>query len=62
MRKNAVDRDEKVETLMTFALGRAIEFSDADDAETVLGKLRAEEYRVGSMIREVPRSPLFGRK
>ena len=39
-----------------------IEFSDADDVDAVLENLRADEFRIGSMIREVARSPLFGRK
>jgi hypothetical protein len=53
---------ELVESMMTYALGRTIEFSDADDVDAVQAKLRDDGFRIGSMIREVARSPLFGRK
>ena len=53
---------ELVESTLTYALGRTIEFSDADDVDVIMRKLRDEEFRIGSMIREVAKSPLFGRK
>jgi hypothetical protein len=48
--------------MMNYALGRTIEFSDADDVDAVMEKLRDEKFRVGSMVREVARSEVFGRK
>lgn len=53
---------ELVSSMMNYALGRTIEFSDMDDVEEVLAKLRENEFRVGSMVREVAMSPLFRRK
>jgi hypothetical protein len=53
---------ELVESMMTYALGRTIEFSDADDVDAVMEKLRDDKFRVGSMVREVARSEVFGRK
>lgn len=51
-----------VESMMTYALGRTVEFSDADDVEAILKNLEEEKYRVRSMIREVALSPLFLKK
>ena len=51
-----------VESLLTYALGRTIEFSDADNVEALLKKLRPESYRVRSIIREIALSPMFKSK
>ena len=51
-----------VESMMTYALGRTIEFSDIDDVETILENLKADDYRIQSMIKEVALSPLFKKK
>ncbi len=51
-----------VESILAYGLGRTIEFSDIDDVDEILAKLEGEDYRVGSMIREVALSPLFRRK
>ena len=51
-----------VESILAYALGRTIEFSDGDDVEALLAKLKADDYRVGSMIREIALSPLFKQK
>ena len=53
---------ELLESLLAYALGRTIEFSDADDVESLLTKLKPDRYRVGSMIREIALSPLFRTK
>ena len=45
-----------------YALGRTIEFSDADDVDEIMANLSEDGYRVRSMIREIALSPLFGRK
>ncbi|MFT5467601.1 MAG: hypothetical protein ACI8UO_002707 [Verrucomicrobiales bacterium] len=51
-----------LESMLAYALGRTIEFSDADDVDELLAKLKPEGYRVRSMIREVALSPLFKQK
>jgi len=51
--------EELVESIMAYALGRTIEFSDSDDVEKILGKLKSDNYGVRSMIREVALSKLF---
>ena len=48
-----------LESILNYALGRTIEFSDADDVEALLAKLKSNNYRVRSMIREVALSPVF---
>ena len=53
---------ELLESLLAYALGRTVEFSDADDVESLLTKLKPDRYRVGSMIREIALSPLFRTK
>ena len=53
---------ELLESMLTYALGRTIEFSDADDVESLLAKLKPNKYRVRSMIREIALSPLFQQK
>ena len=53
---------ELVESIMAYALGRTIEFSDQDDVEALLGKLKGQDYRIRSMIREVALSALFRKK
>ncbi len=50
------------ESLLTYGLGRTIEFSDADDVELITNRLRKDGYRVRDMIREVATSPLFKKK
>ncbi len=50
---------ELIQSMLTYALGRTIEFSDADDVEALLAKLKTDNYRVRSMIREIALSPQF---
>ena len=54
--------EELVESILAYALGRTIEFSDADDVEQILAKLKKDGFRVRSIIREVALSPLFGER
>tara|TARA_B110000305_G_C19372658_1_gene605321 strand:- start:924 stop:1148 length:225 start_codon:yes stop_codon:yes gene_type:complete len=42
-----------VESILTYALGQTIEFSDSNDIEQILNKLKADDYRMRSMIREI---------
>jgi hypothetical protein len=56
--KDALAR-ELIESMLNYALGRTVEFSDADDVESLLANLKPENYRVRSMIREIALSPLF---
>lgn len=51
-----------VESLLAYALGRTIEFSDADDVDRLLETLKAEDYPVRSMIHEIVASRLFRKK
>ena len=53
---------ELVESILAYGLGRTVEFSDADDVEALLEKLKSDDYRVRSIIREVALSPLFRRR
>ena len=53
---------EMVESILAYALGRTVEFSDADDVEVILAKVKDDDYRVKSIIREIALSPLFRRK
>ena len=53
---------ELVQSILAYGLGRTIEFSDADDVEEILDKLKANQYRMRDMIREIALSSLFTRK
>lgn len=53
---------ELTESILAYALGRTVEFSDDDDVEDILAKLKAQNYPLRSLIREVALSPLFRRK
>ncbi|MEM7479428.1 MAG: DUF1588 domain-containing protein [Planctomycetota bacterium] len=50
---------ELAESIMAYALGRTIEFSDAGDMETIMVRLKAQQYRLRTMIREVALSQAF---
>ncbi len=50
---------ELVESILAYALGRTIEFSDSDDVEAIVSRLKKDGFRVRSMIREVALSQLF---
>lgn len=54
--------EELTESILAYALGRTVEFSDADDVEAILGKVQNDGYRLRDLIREVALSPLFQRK
>jgi len=54
--------EELVESILAYALGRTIEFSDADDVDHILSKLKANDYPVRDIIREIALSPVFRKK
>ena len=53
---------ELVESILGYALGRTIEFSDADDVDLILANVREHGYRVRSIIREVAMCPLLRKR
>ncbi|MDA7891772.1 DUF1592 domain-containing protein [Akkermansiaceae bacterium] len=53
---------ELTESILAYALGRTVEFSDDDDVEEILSKLKPQNYPLRTLIREVALSPLFKKK
>lgn len=53
---------EMIESILAYALGRTIEFSDGDDVDELHARLKEDGFRVRSMIREIALSPLFLKK
>lgn len=51
--------EQLVESILAYALGRTIEFSDSDDVAAIMSRLKGDDFRVRSMIREIALSPLF---
>jgi hypothetical protein len=51
-----------LEGLITYGMGREIEFSDALEVERILKNLKAEGYKTRSMVHHLIASPLFSRK
>ena len=54
--------EELTESILAYALGRTVEFSDADDVEKIVTKLKPQNYPLRSLIREVALSSLFKKK
>ena len=54
--------EELVESLLAYALGRTVEFSDTDDVDAILQNLSNDHYRVRSMVHAVAGSQLFRSK
>lgn len=54
--------EELIESIMAYALGRTIEFSDADDVATIMANLKGQQFRLRDMIHEIVACDLFGRK
>ena len=48
-----------VESLLVYALGRDIEFTDEPHIEKIMTKLRPNSFRMKDMIHAVAESPLF---
>lgn len=53
--------EELVESILAYALGRTIEFSDSDDVAAIMTRVKNDGFRIRSIIREVARSALFRR-
>lgn len=54
--------EELTESILSYALGRTVEFSDANDVEAILANAKGGRYRLRDLIREVALSPLFQKK
>ena len=48
-----------VESLLVYALGRDIEFTDAPHIENIIAQLRPHRFRMKDMIHAVTQSPIF---
>jgi hypothetical protein len=48
-----------VESLLTYALGRDVEFTDAPHVDAILEKVRPNGYRMRDMIHAIAESPVF---
>lgn len=59
--KSAVAR-EILEALLTYGVGRSIEFSDIDDVDAIMAQLEQDDYRMRSMIRGIVVSRIFQSK
>jgi len=53
---------ELTSSIMSYGLGRTIEFSDADDIAEIVTKLKANNYRARDLLKEVAVSPLFKKR
>lgn len=51
-----------LEGLITYGLGREVEFSDALEIERILKHLKTDRYKTRSMVHHLIASPLFSRK
>lgn len=54
--------EELVKSILSYGLGRTIQFSDQPHVDTILKKLKKEDYRVKSIIKEIALSELFRKK
>ena len=48
-----------IESLLVYALGRDVEFTDEPHIKKILDELRPQDFRMRDMIRAVAESPLF---
>jgi len=53
---------ELLESMLAYALGRTVEFSDANEVEQLLSKLELEQFPVRSMVQAIVSSRLFQTK
>ena len=66
--KQQLLREEKhlamgmVKSLLSYGLGRQIEFSDSDAVDRIHSNLKSDNYSMRSMIQEIVASDLFKRK
>jgi hypothetical protein len=54
--------EELTESILAYALGRTVEFSDADNVAAILNQIKGNRYRLQDLIREIALSPLFRKK
>ena len=54
--------EEIVEAMMSYGLGRTVEFSDSDDVQGILKKLKKQKYPTRSLLKEVVMSAVFKKK
>ena len=54
--------EELTESVLAYALGRTVEFSDVDDVQEILSILKGNNYRLRDLVRQVALSSLFRRK
>jgi hypothetical protein len=54
--------EELTESVLVYALGRTVEFSDADDVQEILSILKGNNYPLRDLVRQVALSSLFRRK
>lgn len=54
--------EELVESILSYAIGRTIEFSDSDHVAALVNRLKADDFRIRSMVREIASSKLFRTK
>ena len=54
--------EELTESILSYALGRTIEFSDTDDVQKILSTLKKKNYPLRDLIKQVALSPLFKKK
>ena len=48
-----------VESLLVYALGRDVEFTDAPHIDEIINKLRPNRFRMKDMVHAVAESPIF---
>lgn len=53
---------ELTESILAYALGRTIEFSDTDDVQKILSRLKNKSYPLRDLVKEVALSSLFKKK
>ena len=51
--------EQFVKSLLSYGLGRTMEFSDSNNVESILKKLKINHYRVRDMIKEIANSSLM---
>ena len=54
--------EELVKSMMSYGLGRTIEFSDADEIDRIVESLKSDDYRIRSMVYQITQSKLFRTK
>lgn len=53
---------ELVVSILSYGLGRTVQFSDQNEVDAILESIAANDYPVADMIKEIASSPVFKRK